>query len=140
MLCVAFAGCDDQNIGGTVELASEWALTSFCGSEPQFIVYIDFNEDGTYAMYQQVYTLNYELYTGDYSVYGDIISGTYDNGGPWSRSYTFAVVDNGDGVGTLTLTDTEDESFVCVYETTTIPEDVKVEASETRAEAVVPFL
>jgi hypothetical protein len=62
MFILALTACEknpnNQNDGptpgpGSTEIVNEWAITSWNGAEPAFNVYIDFNEDGTFSMYQQ---------------------------------------------------------------------------------------
>lgn len=145
IMMVAFTSCGDpdgpNNGGGgngdIAQLVNEWVLTSYNGEEPVFVVYIDFNDDNTYSMYQQVYSLNYVLYEGDYNVKNSILTGTYEDGTNWMSAYKVSVSEDGT---TLTMASQDDLSVVSIYEATTIPEDVKAEAADTRAEEVVPFL
>lgn len=148
MFILALTACEknpnNQNNGptpgpGSTEIVNEWAITSWNGAEPAFNVYIDFNADGTFSMYQQVYSLDYVLYTGKYTVSGDILSGTYADGSNWQCAYKVSVTNN-NGVDEMTLVSQEDVSIVSVYVNQAIPEDIKAEAAETRAMDVVRFL
>lgn len=146
MLVMAVSACGEKEpqhngpVGGGGDIAAivnEWVISSYNDAAPEFVVYIDFNEDGTFAMYQQVYSLNYVCYTGSYNVSGDILTGTYADGSNWASAYKVSVSTDGK---TLMMSSQEDVSLVSVYSQTVIPEDVKLEASETRALEVVPFL
>lgn len=135
MLLVALTGCGEKEGGKGVKVAGEWQLVQWNDATPEFKVYIDFNADGTFEMYQQVWSFDYELYTGKYVVTGDVMTGTYADGSNWACGYKVNVVD-----GQLTMYSQEDQSVTSLYEKCTIPEKIKAEASTTRAMEVVPFL
>lgn len=135
MLLVALTGCGEKEGGKGVKVAGEWQLVQWNDATPEFKVYIDFNADGTFEMYQQVWSFDYELYTGKYVVTGDVMTGTYADGSNWACGYKVNVVD-----GQLTMYSQEDQSVTSLYEKCTIPEETKAEASTTRAMEVVPFL
>ena len=136
LLVFAAVGCKNPSASqGGGELAGEWVLASWNGSEPEFNVYIDFNENGTFEMFQQVWSFDYEYFEGTYSVNGDILTGKYSNGTNWACGYKF--VKDGD---TLTMYSQEDKSVTSVYAKCEIPAEIKQEASATRAMEVVPFL
>lgn len=135
MLLVALTGCGEKEGGKGVKVAGEWQLVQWNDATPEFKVYIDFNADGTFEMYQQVWSFDYELYTGKYVVTGDVMTGTYADGSNWACGYKVNVVD-----GQLTMYSQEDQSVTSLYEKCTIPEEIKTEASTTRAMEVVPFL
>ena len=138
LLTLALVSCGEKNgpTGGkTGELSGEWVLTSWNDAAPEFNVYLNFNADGTFEIYQQVWSFDYELYTGTYTINGDIVTGVYADGTNWACGYKFAKVDN-----TLNMYSQEDQSVTSLYEKCTIPEEIKAEASTTRAMEVVPFL
>ena len=144
LLAVALTGCkksnnaDGPNVGGGSDdavLSGEWVLTSWNEAEPEFNVYIAFNDDNTFEMYQQVWSFDYEYFEGTYSINGDILTGKYSNGTNWACGYKFETLD-----GQLKLASQEDQSVVSIYESCTIPAEIKTEATETRSAEVVPFL
>ena len=135
MLLLALTGCGEKEGGKGVKVAGEWQLVQWNDATPEFKVYIDFNADGTFEMYQQVWSFDYELYTGKYVVTGDVMTGTYADGSNWACGYKVNVVD-----GQLTMYSQEDQSVTSLSEKCTIPEEIKAEASTTRAMEVVPFL
>lgn len=116
-------------------LSGEWVLTSWNEAEPEFHVYVDFNDDNTFEIYQQVWSFDYELYTGTYEINGDIVTGVYADGSNWACGYKFAK--SGD---TLTMYSQEDKSVTSVYTKCEIPAEIKDEATATRSAEVVPFL
>lgn len=116
-------------------LSGEWVLTLWNDAAPEFNVYIDFNDDNTFEIYQQVWSFDYELYTGTYTITGDIVTGVYADGSDWACGYKFENSGN-----TLTMYSQEDKSVTSVYEKCEIPAEIKAEATTTRSAEVVPFL
>ncbi len=144
LLAVALTGCkksnngDGPNVGGggnDAVLSGEWVLTSWNEAEPEFNVYIAFNDDNTFEMYQQVWSFDYEYFAGNYTITDDIVTGTYSNGTNWACGYKFEILD-----GQLKLASQEDQSVVSIYESCTIPAEIREEATATRSTDVVPFL
>ena len=126
----------DNNRGDKAAVVGEWALVSWNEETPEFNVYISFAADGSFAIYQQVWSLDYELFTGTFTISGDTLKGAYADGSKWASEYKFAKSDN-----TLTLVDsTKGSEVTSVYEKCTIPEEIIAEATTTRSEEVVPFL
>lgn len=123
----------DNNRGDNDAVVGEWALVSWNEEIPEFNVYISFAADGSFAIYQQVWSLDYELFTGTFTISGDTLNGTYADGTKWASEYKFAKSDK-----TLTLVDSTDVTGV--YEKCTIPEEIIAEATTTRSAEVVPFL
>ena len=76
LFAMVFVGCggDDNDNLDQSGINGTWYLTSMCGSAPEFNVYIEFNNSGKFNIYQQVWTLTYERYTGTYSVDGNVIN------------------------------------------------------------------
>ena len=123
----------DNNRGDNDAVVGEWVLVSWNEETPEFNVYISFAADGSFAIYQQVWSLDYELFAGTYTTSGDTLKGTYADGSKWASEYKFAKSNN-----TLTLVDSTDVTGV--YEKCTIPEEIIAEATTTRSKEVVPFL
>lgn len=121
--------------GNKGALSGEWVLTLWNETAPEFNVYIDFNDDNTFEIYQQVWSFDYELFTGTYNISGDIVTGSYADGSNWACGYKF--VKDGDS---LTMYSQEDTSVTSVYEKCEIPAEIKAEATATRSAEVVPFL
>ena len=145
-MLMTLVGCKDPddggnqgggNITGSLEgIEKEWELVSVNGTPNEFSVYISFDL-GMFSMYQQVYSLDFKLYEGEYSISGNKITGSYFEGGDWKCAYVGSVSEDGN---TLTLKSDEENAIVCVYKACTIPQQVKDEAFGTRAVDVVPFL
>lgn len=142
VLLMTLVGCKKNNevpsaSGSFDAIENEWKLVSVNGVANDFDVYISF-DGGFFAMYQQVYTLDYKFYDGEYKVEGGKLTGEYFEAGAWKCAYTGGVSEDGK---TLTLKSDEVNPVTCVYEACTIPEIVKEEAlADTRSMEVVPFL
>ena len=143
LFAMALVGCggdDDTNNGGgtsivQTDIYGKWHLATVSGSAPEFDVYIEFTKDGQFNIYQQVWTLTYEHYTGTFNANGGVLSGKYSDGSAWTGSYKFSVANS-----KLTLTNVDNSDEVNVYVACKIPAEVIEEATTTRAEGVVPFL
>ena len=127
---------DAPKVGGFENIEKEWKLVSVDGVANDFSVYIKF-EGGIFALYQQVYTWDYQFYEGEYSVDGGVLSGSYFDGGDWKTSYTGGVSEDGKF---LTLKSKETTPVTYVYEACIIPEEVMNEATRAASVEVVPFL
>lgn len=143
VLLIAMVACEKpNNNGGGVDVPTltivekEWKLVSVNDVEPEFTVYL-YLESGIFNMYQQIYTLDYLYYEGDYTIKGDTLSGVYVDGSAWKCDYQGSVSEDGN---TLTLVSKESNPITCVYEACEIPMDVINEALSTRSMEVVPFL
>ena len=138
LLLVALTGCGDKEKpkpGEKSVVAGEWSLVQWNDATPDFHVYIDFNSDGTFQMYQQVWSFDYEFFEGMYTLTGDVLTGKYADGTAWACGYRVSIVD-----GQLFMYSQEDTPVTSVYEKCTIPEQIKIEATTTRSADVVPFL
>ena len=141
-LLMAMTGCEPDEgpqftPGDVNKIVNEWVLSTWGGADAPFKVYIDFNDDNTYEMYQLIYGDYYVKFSGMYHISGDILTGTYDDGNIWKSGYKVTLLNEGK---VLALDSQEDISIRSEYDVTVIPEDVKLEASTTRAVDVEPFL
>ena len=79
LLAATLVGCDKDKTpdgGNSVnsKVVGEWMLTEWNGEATEFNVYLDFNSDATFAIYQQVWTLDYELFEGTFKTSGEILT------------------------------------------------------------------
>lgn len=129
-------GGEDPKLGGFDKIEQEWKLVSVDGVPADFNVYISFSS-GMFALYQQVYSVDFKFYDGEYKVDGDTLSGNYFDGGDWKCAYTGGITEDGK---TMTLNSKDAHPVKYVYESCTIPEIVKEEALSTRSVEEIPFL
>ena len=133
---LGFSACGDPNNGGGGGSTSEWndngspvgewVLTEWNGSKDlPFGVYIRFNEDNTFELYQHTYTVLWVRYTGTFSLNGSTLTGVYSDGEKWN-SYTIKY--NGE-TKQIRLTNTE-KNEESIYTSTTIPTEIVEDATE----------
>uniref|UniRef100_UPI0040562F1A lipocalin family protein n=1 Tax=Alistipes sp. TaxID=1872444 RepID=UPI0040562F1A len=142
VLLMAMTGCeptptDNFKAGDVKAIVNEWRLVEWDSEVAPYDVYVDFNEDNTFVIYQRIYGAAYERFDGNYSLNGNNLTGMYGDGTEL-KPYRAEVSVDGE---TLRLHSTEGEREIMgVYAKTTIPENVKAEADGTRAAEGVPFL
>lgn len=144
LVTLSFVACDSnegtnnnngpQHIVNT-DIVGQWHLISWNNQTPEFEVYLDIKEEGTFDIYQQTWSLYYEHFTGLCYLNDNIITGKYLDGKDWSCGYQFDVSN-----GKLTLISQQTPSVVSVYDSCLIPQEIIDEATTTRAEEIVPFL
>lgn len=109
-------GGDDEN--GTEESVQSiicWHLKSFCNEVVDVDIYIDFGEDGTFAIYQRTGKMSYTVFKGTYTIdeENSIMTGIYDDGTPWASSYQYTKTADPEE---LILESIENPGEVSVYE------------------------
>lgn len=98
-------------------IVGEWHSTSLTVSGD---VYLDFNDDESFEMYQKIGEGAYRLYRGTWNIEESILTGKYNDGEAWAASYD-AVLDG----NKLTLTSKNDAAEMTEYTSCTIPEEVR---------------
>ena len=99
------------------KVCAEWHSTQLPISGD---IYIDFNGDKTFELYQQIGEGAYRLYRGTWNLEGDLLTGKYNDGEDWACANTVAV----DGK-TMTLTSSNEGAEISTYEKAGIPASVK---------------
>lgn len=84
-------------------------------------VYACFEADGDFDLYQMLGEGRYRHYTGNWSIKGDILSGTYSDGAAWGSSYKMSF----NGNDSMTLTAQNGSEEVVIYSRESIPSEVK---------------
>lgn len=82
-------------------------------------IYIKFTKDGIFELYQKLDD-KFELRRGEWTLDGDILSGTYNDEEPWAATYKVSVV--GD---VLTMIAQNESGETNTYIKTVIPDGVK---------------
>lgn len=82
-------------------------------------VYIRFTEDNTFQLWQKLGEGRYASFDGQWTLTGNVLSGTYTNGKALSSEYEVSVNKN-----TMTLTTLPDRNDTFTYQSCTIPEDL----------------
>ena len=115
----AFVGCQKENSkepGMEQKIVGEWRGHKI---SVDAAIYISFNADGTFELYQKLSSEKFELRRGTWSLKGDILSGAYDDGEPWAASYKVTVGSE------LTMVAQAEGAETSVYIPYTIPASVK---------------
>lgn len=87
-------------------------------------VYVEFNEDKTFHLYQRLQAPTFVHYSGTYLVADGILSGQYDDLKPWGSSYNIDI--EGD---VMTLTSTTNSVDISVFNRCEQRSDVKATVS-----------
>lgn len=96
-----------------------WSL-SYWGEElSQPEIYLSFSDDGSFELYQRLYSIYFEYYNGYWELSDDVLSGTYSDGIEWRSSYYVAFRDS-----EMRFINIKDEDDVAYYVTSSIPDDV----------------
>lgn len=94
-----------------------WSLSSW-NDLSEAVIYLSFSGDGTFELYQRVYSIFYEYYDGTWHHSDGELSGTYSNGDSWGAYY---VAFRGDE---MMLTHSADETDVSYFVKSSIPDEV----------------
>ena len=119
--------------GAEGTIVGEWALTSWAGhDEAHPEVYIAFNEDGTFALFQQQYSVVWLRYTGTYTLEGKTLKGAYTDGTPLACNYKVDYGTMGEEK-LLKLPSATDSADVSIYGASEIPTEILDESRDPEA-------
>lgn len=128
LLCLVTAGCPEKPEEEVINVVGEWHLsqiTTKAAIGGQTVdIYVAFNEDHSFELYQMLGTGRYRMFTGTWSLLEKVLSGSYTGGAKWASDYN---VEMNEGHTSLTLT-TLDGSETSTYQKQAIPADVKENA------------
>ncbi len=129
-------GCEKDNAEKSA-ITGEWKLTGWSiETSETFEVYINFMDNGTFLIYQNVETALFVTYSGTYSTANGYVTGVYSDGVPWGAAYKYSLSDDGNQ---LTMTTDTELSETSIYTRTVIPDSVKQGQNATsRADAAIP--
>lgn len=123
---LTFAGCNkpekvNPDVDNKGSIIGQWHLVSWSNTLSAADIYLSFNKEGKFNIYQRLYEPTYSHYDGTYNLNGNKLTGSYSDGTAWgSPVYTVEFSDNGT---ILTLTGTA-ENDVAVYVKESIPDYV----------------
>ena len=101
----------------TTELAGQWYLTEWSGTEPAFDVYLSITTDGVVSLFQRIDSRLWETFYSTVGYEGGVISGIYTDGVAWGTSYYVTI--DGD---TMTWVDVTDSNDISIYTRCTLPD------------------
>ncbi|MDE5623356.1 MAG: hypothetical protein K2I62_01820 [Alistipes sp.] len=133
--CLTACGGDSDDPGkqpgsedGTV--AGQWHMVSW-STLTAADIYVSFDEDGTFELYQRLTKPTFEHFSGSYSYAGGTLSGVYSDDAAWGNSYRVSFQAGG---SQMTLTGVSGTADVALFVRTTIPEEIL--SGELEASAV----
>ena len=127
MLAMVFLSAKCEPEDAPLVLDGQWQITQFTTKAvsiggQQVDVYISFNSDHSFELYQMLGTGRYRKYAGTWTLTDNkLLSGTYEGSVAWATSYEVTM---DDAQTQMTLTSTATPQEVSVYRKQTIPEDV----------------
>ena len=99
------------------QLIGQWHSTSI---SVEGDIYIEFYQEKSFELYQQIGEGAYRLYRGTWNLEGDLLTGKYSDGEDWAAAYKVAI--EGD---VLTMTSQNDAAETSTYKKSDIPSEVK---------------
>ena len=99
------------------QLIGQWHSTSI---SVEGDIYIEFYQEKSFELYQQIGEGAYRLYRGTWNLEGDLLTGKYNDGEDWAAAYKVAI--EGD---VLTMTSQNDAAETSTYKKSEIPSEVK---------------
>lgn len=117
------------------QLYGEWHSTSLSITGD---IYLDFNEDKTFELYQQIGQGSYRLYRGTWGLQENLLTGKYNDGESWATAYEITVTEK-----SLTMVSKNDAAEQSLYSKKDIPSEVKgncitvVKSGQTQGDPVL---
>ena len=99
------------------QLIGQWHSTSI---SVEGDIYIEFYQEKSFELYQQIGEGAYRLYRGTWNLEGALLTGKYNDGEDWAAAYKVAI--EGD---VLTMTSQNDAAETSTYKKSDIPSEVK---------------
>lgn len=132
LMLITATGCkkDEKTIDCKATLPGEWHCT------PEGLdadIYADFEENGSFDLYQKLGEGRYRHYTGTWECKGNTLSGKYSDGSDWGSSYTVVFTDNDN----MTFTALNGSEEVMVYTRESVPSEVKEDCIEAKSEGIL---
>lgn len=99
------------------QLIGQWHSTSI---SVEGDIYIEFYQEKSFELYQQIGEGAYRLYRGTWNLEGDLLTGKYNDGEDWAAAYKVAIERD-----VLTMTSQNDVAETSTYKKSDIPSEVK---------------
>lgn len=123
-------GSNENNWQKDGSPVGEWSLSLWNNSQNlPFAVYMRFNEDGTFDIYQHTYSVLWVHYNGTFTLEGNTLSGVYSDGEAWASDYTIAYHTSPKQIRLTRVGDAEGKD-ISIYDETEIPALVMEEATD----------
>lgn len=127
LMLITVTGCKKENkkVDYKTAIVGEWHCAP---ADMDADIYVEFEKEGTFALYQQVGEGRYRKYTGSWTNAENILSGTYTDGTPWGSTYQMAFE-----ADTMTLTALNGSEEVMTYVKQSIPDEVLADCIEVKS-------
>lgn len=106
---------------GSGEVTGEWHMISW-SSLTAADIWLSIDKNGTFNLYQRVYSPQYVHLAGTYALTESTLSGRYSDNVAWGSSYQVSFYENG---SQMVLTSTANGGDVSVFVKAAIPEEIK---------------
>jgi hypothetical protein len=135
VMMTAFTACREKD-EVQHRIVGEWHFAEEEAGQ-QIEIYLAFNSNFTFDLYQKIGEGVHRHMTGTYQVDRTIVSGMYSDRTPWACDYDVSFND-----GNMTMKSTSVENYVITYTKQRIPDEVRNNSVETRSETTdtLPFL
>lgn len=111
----------NQPSSATHSVTGEWRLVSW-GELSTADIYVSFAENGTFELYQRLYTPEYRYLHGTYKYAKSVLDGVYSDAVAWGSAYRVSFNTKGTQ---MTLTSELDKDDVSVFTRATIPDEIR---------------
>ena len=127
VLVMMVSACGDK--GGDskkgLEITGQWELIDIETKvvhigEAEIEVYIEFNKDNTFNLWQMIGAGRFEKMTGTWTLNQNVLSGKYSDGKAWGANYEVGIES-----GNLVMTETKQDIQTYIYRKCTIPSDIQ---------------
>lgn len=127
VLVMMVSACGDKgsDIKKGLDITGQWELIDIETKaaqigEAEIEVYIEFNKDNTFNLWQMIGAGRFEKMTGEWTLNQNVLSGKYSDKKDWGTTYNVAVES-----GNLLMTEMKTGKETCIYRKCTIPSDIK---------------
>lgn len=127
VLVMMVSACGDKGSDSKkgLDITGQWELIDIETKaaqigEAEIEVYIEFNKDNTFNLWQMIGAGRFEKMTGEWTLNQNVLSGKYSDKKDWGTTYNVAVES-----GNLLMTEMKTGKETCIYRKCTIPSDIK---------------
>lgn len=127
VLVMMVSACGDKGSDSKkgLDITGQWELIDIETKavqigEAEIEVYIEFNKDNTFNLWQMIGAGRFEKMTGTWTLNQNVLSGKYSDGKAWGANYEVGIES-----GNLVMTETKQDIQTYIYRKCTIPSDIQ---------------
>ena len=127
VLVMMVSACGDKGSDSKkgLDITGQWELIDIETKaaqigEAEIEVYIEFNKDNTFNLWQMIGAGRFEKMTGTWILNQNVLSGKYSDGKAWGANYEVGIES-----GNLVMTETKQDIQTYIYRKCTIPSDIQ---------------